>query len=85
MAVKVTAVPLGVDGIAGVMLIELSNASVTDRVAADEVILSKVAVTLALPNAKPVATPVLLLIVATPVSADVQLAWLVMSAAVPSV
>jgi hypothetical protein len=84
MALKVTAVPLGVDGAAGVMLIPVSTAVVTDKVAADEVMPLAEAVILALPCPTPVARPELL-IVATPVFADAQATWLVISRVVPSV
>ena len=85
MAVNVTGVPLGVEGVAGVMLIPVMAAAVTDRLAVGEVMLLAEAVTVVLPTAMPVATPVVLLIVATPVLADAQVTWLVMVAVVLSV
>ena len=85
MAVKVTGVPLGVDGVVGLMLIPVIEAAVTVRLAVGEVMPLAEAVTVVLPTATPVATPVVLLIVATPVLPDDQVAWLVMSAVVASV
>jgi len=85
VAVNVTGVPLGVEGVAGVMLIPVMAAAVTDRLAVGEVMLLAEAVTVVLPTAMPVATPVVLLIVATPVLADAQVTWLVMVAVVLSV
>ena len=85
MAVKVTGVPLGIAGAVGIMLSPVITAAVTDTLAVGEVIPFAEAVTVVLPIATPVATPVLLLIVAMPVLPDAQVAWLVMSALVPSV
>ena len=85
VAVNVTGVPCGVDGIAGLMLIPVITAVVTVRLTAGEVMPLEEAVTVVLPIAKPVATPVMLLIVATPVLPDTQVTWLVISTVVPSV
>ena len=85
MAVKVTGVPLGVVGVAGLMLIPVSTAVATDRLAVGEVMPFSEAVTVVVPTAMPVATPVVLLIVATPVFAVAQVTWLVMLAVVLSV
>lgn len=85
MAVNVTGVPLGVEGVAGLMLIPVITAAVTDRLAVGDVMPFNVAVTVVLPTATLVATPVVLLIVATVMSADAQVTWLVMSAVVASV
>ena len=75
---------MGVDGAAGLMLMPVRTAVVTDRLAVGEVLPLNVAVTIVLPDATPVATPVVLLIVAMPVLADVQATWLVMFAVVLS-
>ena len=80
MAVKVTGVPLGVEGVVGLMLSPTITAVVTDRLAVGEVMPLVVAVTVVLPTATPVATPVALLIVAIFMLPDVQLTWLVMLA-----
>lgn len=80
MAVKVTGVPLGVDGVVGLILIPVITAAVTDKLAVGEVMPLAVAVTVVLPTAMPVATPVVLLIVAILVLADAQFTCLVMSA-----
>ncbi len=65
VAVKVTDEPFGVDFVVGVILIPVSTAAVTVRLAEGEVILESVAVTVVLPVVlPPVTTPVLLLIVA---------------------
>lgn len=80
MAVNVTGVPLGVDGVVGLMLIPVITAAVTDRLAEGEVMPLAEAVTVVLPTATPVATPVVLLIVAILVLPDAQVTWLVMSA-----
>lgn len=85
MAVKVTDVPLGVDGAVGVMLIPDSTDVETDRLASAEVMPFAEAVTVVLPKAMPVALPVLLLIVATAVLPETQFTWPVMSAVVASV
>lgn len=85
MAVNVTDTPLGVDGAVGLMLIPVITAAVTVRLAVGEVKPLAEAVTVVLPTATPVATPVVLLIVATPVFPDAHVTWLVMSAVVPSV
>ena len=74
--------PLGVEGVAGLMLSPVIAAAVTDRLAAGEVMPLEDAVTVVLPTPTPVATPVVLLIVATLASTDVQITWLVMSAVV---
>ena len=73
------------DGVVGLMLIPVITAAVTDRLAVGEVMPLAEAVTVVLPSATPVTTPVLLLIVATLVLADDQITWLVMFAVVPSV
>lgn len=83
VAVKVTGVPRDEDGAAGLMLIPVITAAVTNRLAAGEVIPLEDAVTLVLPTAPPLATPVVLLIVATPVLPDAQVVWPEMSAVVP--
>ena len=85
MAVNVTGVPLGVDGVDGLMLIPVITAAVTDRLVVGEVMPLAEAVIVVLPTATPVATPVVLLIVATLVLADAQVTWLVMSAVEASV
>lgn len=77
--------PFGVDGVVGLMLIPVITATVTDMLAVGEVMPLAEAVTVVLPTATPVATPVLLLIVATPVLPDAQVTWLVMLAVVLSV
>lgn len=82
---NVTGVPLGVDGVVGLMLIPVNTAAVTVRLAAGEVTPLADAVTRALPTATPVAAPVVPLIVATPELPDAQVTWLVMFAVVPSV
>ncbi|OGT15097.1 MAG: hypothetical protein A3J49_10690 [Gallionellales bacterium RIFCSPHIGHO2_02_FULL_57_16] len=60
------------DGVVGLMLIPVITAAVTDRLAEGEGMPLAEAVTAVLPTAMPVATPVVLLIVATPVLADVH-------------
>lgn len=75
--------PLAMDDVAGVMLIPVSTAELTVRLAAGEVMPLNEAVTVVLPNATPVATP-LVLIVATALSAEAQATLLVRSAVVPS-
>lgn len=61
------------------ILIPVSTAAVTDRLAVGEVMPFNKAVTVVPPTATPVAIPVVLLIVATPVLTDTQVTWLVMS------
>lgn len=78
-----TGSPLAMDIVAGVMLMPVSTAELTVRLAAVEVIPLKEAVTVVLPNATPVATP-LVLIVATALSAEAQVTLLVRLAVVPS-
>ena len=85
MAVNVTGVPLGVDGVVGLMLMPVITAAVTDRLAGGEVMPLEEAVIAVLPTAPPVAIPVVLLIVATPVLPDAQVVWPEMSAVVPLV
>lgn len=85
VAVNVTGVPLGVEGVDGLMLIPVITAAVTDRLAAGEVMPLEEAITVVLPTATPVATPVVLLTVTTPVSPDAQVVWPEMSAVVPLV
>lgn len=65
MAVKVTGVPLGVDVIFGVILIPVSTSAVTVRLAPGEKMpLFEAVIVVVLPGVKPVATPVVLLMVA---------------------
>lgn len=85
MAVKVTGVPLGVDGAVGLMLIPVTTAAVTAMLAVGDVMPLSEAVTVVLPTATPVNTPVAPLVVATPVLADTQDDWLVMLAVEASV
>lgn len=72
VAVKVTGVPLGTEGVVGLMLMAVITAAVTDKLAVGEVRPLAEAVTVVLPTAIPVATPVLLLMVAMLVLADAQ-------------
>lgn len=74
VAVKMTGVPLGVEGVEGLMEIPVSAAAVTVIFAPDEVMLSAVAVTVVLPTVTPVATPVVLSIVAILLLAEAQVA-----------
>ena len=83
MAVKVTGVSLRVDFVVGVMLIPVSTAGLTVRLAPGDVMPLADALIVAIPTATPVTVPVLLLIVATPVSVDVHVTWLLISAVVP--
>lgn len=76
---------MGVDGADGLMLIPVITAVVTDKLAVGEIKPPADAVTVVLPTATPVTTPVALLMVAMPVFADDQVTWLVMLAVVPSV
>ena len=85
VAEKVTDVPWGVDGAVGLMLMAVITAAVTVRFAAGEVMPLADTVTVVLPTATPVATPVVLMIVATPVLPVAQVTWLVMLAVVLSV
>ncbi len=84
VAVNATGVPLGEEEVAGVMLIPVITAAVTVNLAVGEVIPFIDAVTVVLPTAMPVATPVVLLIAAIPVSVEAQVTWLVMFVIVPS-
>lgn len=84
MAVKVTGVPLGVDGAIGVMLMPVITAAVTVRLAAGEVMPFFEAVIVVPPSALPVTTPVVPSTVATAAPLDSQFTWLVMSAVLPS-
>jgi hypothetical protein len=79
VAVKVTGVPLGVDGVVGVMLIPVSVAVFTVRVAPGETMPLAEAVTVVLPTATPVATPVLLSMVATAILPVAHVTWLLIS------
>lgn len=65
VAVNVTDLPFGVEGARGLMLIPFNTAAVTDRLAAGEAIPFAKAKTVVTPTPTPVATPVVLLIVAT--------------------
>ena len=89
MAVKVTGVPLEIEGVVGLMLSPVIEAAVTVRLAVGEVMplaeAEAEAVTVVLPTATPVATPVVLLIVAIFMLADAHVTWLVMLAVVPLV
>lgn len=85
VAVNVTGVPLGVEDVAGPMLIPVTTAAVTVNGAADEETPFNEAVTVVLPTATPVATPVVLLIVVMALSAAAQATLLVMSVVVLSV
>lgn len=85
VAVNVTGVPLGVDGVMGLMLSPVITAAGTVRMVEGEVMPLSKAVTVVVPAATPVATPVVLLIVATLVLPDAQVTWLVTSVVVPSV
>ncbi len=84
VAVNVTDLPFGVEGARGLMLIPVNTAAVTDRLATGEVIPFADAAIVVLPTATPVATPVMLLIVATAVLPDVHITWLVTLAVVLS-
>jgi hypothetical protein len=75
--------PLGADGVVGLMLIPVITAAVTDKLAAGEVMPLEDAVTVVFPTPTPVATPVVLSIVATLVSPVDQDVWPDMSAIVP--
>jgi hypothetical protein len=74
VAVNVTGVPLGVEGVDGLMLMPVITAAVTVMPAVGEVMPPDEAVTVVVPTATPLATPVALLIVATLVSAEAQVA-----------
>lgn len=84
VAENVTGLPFGVEGTRGLMLIPVNTAVVTDRLAAGEVTPFADAVIVVLPTATPVATPEMLLIVATPVLPDVHITWFVILAVVLS-
>jgi hypothetical protein len=73
VAVNVTGLPFGVEGARGLMLIAVNTAAVTDRLAAGEAIPFANAKTVVVPTATPVATPVVLLIVATAVLPDIHI------------
>lgn len=73
------------DGADGLMLIPVITAEVTAKLAAGEVMPLAEADTVVLPTVRLVATPVVLLMVATLAVADAQDTWLVMSAVVASV
>ena len=62
------------EGAVGVMLIPVITAAVTDKLAEGEMTPFRAAVTVVVPTETPVATPLLLLIVATPVLAEAQVA-----------
>ena len=74
VAVKVTACPWGTDVAVGLMLIPVSTAAFTVRPAVGEVMPVDDAETVVLPTPTPVATPVVLMIVATDVLPDAQIA-----------
>ena len=67
-----TGVPLGVEGAIGLTLSPIITVAVTDRLAVGEVMPLAEAVTVVLPTAIPVATPVVLLIVAILMLPDAQ-------------
>lgn len=73
MAVKLTGVPLSAVEVVGLILIPVITAAVTVISAVGEVMPLSEAVTLVVPTATPVATPVVLLIVAMAGSSDDQL------------
>lgn len=83
MAVNVTGVPWGVDAIEGVILILVTTASVTVIFAAAELMPFNDAVTLVVPTAVPVTTPVVLSILAVAGAAEFQVACVVISAVEP--
>lgn len=85
VAVKVIGVPLGEEGAVGLMLIPVSTAEITVKLEVFEVMPLSNAVMVVLPTAIPVATPVVLLIVAMLELLDAQVTWLVMLAVVLSV
>jgi hypothetical protein len=85
VAVKVTGIPFGVEGAVGLMLMPVTVAAVTVSGAAGEIMPLNEAITVVMPTATPVATPVELLILATAVSVACQITLLVMSAVVLSV
>ncbi len=78
IAVNLVVKPFATEAADGLM--EIEDSCFTVKIALLEVMPFTEAITTVLPTATPLAIPVLLLIVATPVSADVQLTWLVMSA-----
>ena len=84
VAENVTVWPLGVDGATGLMLIFVSTAEVTVRLAEGAIMLLTDAVIQVLPITTPVAIPVALLILAIAVFADDHDTWLVMSAVLAS-
>lgn len=79
---NVTATPLGVVGADGLMVKPVITAAVTDKLAAADVTPFNEAVMLVLPTVTLVATPVVLLMVATAGLADNQVTWLVRLAVV---
>jgi hypothetical protein len=81
IAVNLVVKPFATEETAGLMAI--ADNCFTVKIALLEVMPFTEAITTVLPTATPLAIPVLLLIVATPVSAAVQLTWLVMSAVAP--
>ena len=83
MAVKVTGVPLVVDGVGGAMLILVKVAAVTVILAAVEVTPLIEAVMVVVPIAAPVTIPVAMPTLAVAGAAEVQVTWVVMSALVP--
>jgi len=85
VAVKVTGVPAGTEGVVGLILIPLISAAETVRLAVAEVMPPDLAVTVVVPAFTPLATPVPLLIVAMVLSAVSHMTWLVISAVVLSV
>lgn len=72
VAVKVLVCPLATDEISGVMLMLVSAAALTKRLAAGEVSPLNDAVMNVVPGAMPVATPVVELTVEMPVLSDDQ-------------
>lgn len=72
--------PVDTEALAGLIDIAVNTGAVTVNVALLEATPLAEAVTVVLPTATPVATPVALLTVATPVLLDAQITWLVMSA-----
>jgi len=77
--------PLGADSVVEAIVISVSAATVTDRLASAEVMPPADAVTVVAPTRTPVAAPVELLIVAILLSPVAQFTWLVISATLPSV
>jgi hypothetical protein len=72
VAVNVIGEPLATEAADDVMLMPVNTAVVIVKLADDEVILPKLAVTVVLPTATPVASPVAAPILAIPLLADVQ-------------